>query len=252
MSNCKKIVDLLSAYTYGDLSPEDMRRVRIHVGECQECARELAAITRVVSIIPDELPELSDEERQRMLWSVQGAIKAKQETKRFFLFTPAFVRSMAVAATVITAFGAGSIYGQLTKPAKIVKVTVVKEVPVHSNSPEKRMDLPGNAEKDQIAGTAGTEADLFNRSRWEIYRSSPSRNATGGADVETDTEISDPWTWQGGTLGSNSGYPSMPFDNTTGLTVPENTDASSKDQVATEGESGIAPEAQPKPEANPR
>jgi hypothetical protein len=139
MERCKKITDLFGAYIYGDLSPDEMRRIRTHVEQCEECARDLEARTRVVEMVPRDVPSLSDEDRQRIMWSVKGAIKAKQEPKRSCIFSSAYVRGFAVAAIVIAAFAGGTLLGSKSNPPKvIVKRVPVKQQQTVAEQPKKR------------------------------------------------------------------------------------------------------------------
>ncbi len=80
---CRQAQELMGAYLYGDLAPEEMRELRLHAQDCALCREDLAARGRVVSSLSDATPELSDEDRQRIAWSVKGAVSRQQlETAR--------------------------------------------------------------------------------------------------------------------------------------------------------------------------
>ena len=140
MERCKKVTDLFGAYIYGDLSLEEMRRVRSHVEQCESCARDLETRTKVLEIIPKGVPELTDEDRQRIMWSVKGAIRAKQQPARSRFFSSAYVRGFAVATIVIAAFAGGTLFGFKNKPPKvIVKSVPVKQQPAIPQNPKESL-----------------------------------------------------------------------------------------------------------------
>lgn len=111
MANCKKIADMLGAHVYGDLSPDEMREVREHIEECGKCAEDLKSRIQVASLIPSQVPALSDEDRQRIMWSVKGAVRASEEKVRPRLWKPIFVGSLAAAVLLIALVGTGQIKG---------------------------------------------------------------------------------------------------------------------------------------------
>lgn len=134
MGTCKKIAGMIGAYIYGDLSPEEMRAVRLHAEECDVCSREIEARIRTISLMPTDVPELSDEERRRVMWTVKGAVKAKNGKKRFILFSPSFAQGFALATVILAAFTGGAFIGYSKIPPK-VKV-VIKKVPVECDIPD--------------------------------------------------------------------------------------------------------------------
>lgn len=59
--NCRRVVNLMSAYVDGELTGEEMLAIRRHLSECEECAEELEsmrmmkmAVTRLRSVTPRE------------------------------------------------------------------------------------------------------------------------------------------------------------------------------------------------------
>lgn len=147
MWGCNKIADLLGAYVYGDLSPEEMRCVRTHVDACGACAKDLETRTRVVGLIPKELPTLSDAERQRVMWSVKGAVKVKEQPKVLRLNTRVLVQGFAVAAVVVAAFLAGATFGPKAEQARVVIREVTPRV--------RRAAAPKKTRRHHIAQHSG-------------------------------------------------------------------------------------------------
>lgn len=103
---CERVQEMMGAYLYGDLSPEDMRDVRLHAEECSECREDLESREQAVSCLGDEVPQLSDDERLSIAWGVRGALR-QQIARRPLLFRPA--SAFAVTAVLI----AGLIVGAL-------------------------------------------------------------------------------------------------------------------------------------------
>jgi len=79
---CRQAQELIGAYLYGDLSAEEMRDSRVHAQECTLCREDLASRGRIVSSLDDSVPALSDEERQRIAWSVRGAVRKEQYSRK--------------------------------------------------------------------------------------------------------------------------------------------------------------------------
>ena len=111
---CRQAREYMGAYLYGDLAPDEMRELRVHAQDCVLCREDLATRGRIVSSLPDASPALSDTDRQRIAWSVKGAIR-KQETRTRPLalrLAPAFALAAAVLA-------AGFFAGRMaTRPAQ--------------------------------------------------------------------------------------------------------------------------------------
>lgn len=251
MSDCKKIVDLLGAYVYGDLSPEEMRRVRLHVKDCEKCSGELAERSLVVKLIPSELPKLSDEERMRIAWTVKGAVRTKEESKRFFLFTPMFMRGMAFAATIVVAFAAGKIYGTKTTPVRVV--TEIKRVPFPVAVPfvEANESSHKDNRKELLANTGGTQMDWYNRERLNVYRGGGWRSVASdpnGLDTSGDVGTGE-WPWNDGIIGTNPSGTLLPLD---GAENQQGTDVAdgSVEPGANKPAEPTPPHAMPKPESS--
>lgn len=80
---CRQAQDLMGAYLYGDLAPEEMRELRVHAQDCTLCREDLATRGRVVSSLSDSVPTLSDADRQRIAWSVKGATRRRDMSRPF-------------------------------------------------------------------------------------------------------------------------------------------------------------------------
>lgn len=132
---CKKVRELMGAYVYGDLAPHEMKDIRLHAQECAECCEELRTRALVVDAIPSAAPSLSDDDRQRIMWSVKGAIKAKEREERSVLLrvAPAF----GLAAVLALGLGIGAIISSNhTKPPPKGQTPVVhvRPHPLESSS----------------------------------------------------------------------------------------------------------------------
>lgn len=80
---CKQVKELMGAYIYGDLAPEEMRQIRLHAQDCPECREDIRARGAVISALDGSAPTLSDEDRQRIAWSVKGVVRSEQERPSF-------------------------------------------------------------------------------------------------------------------------------------------------------------------------
>jgi len=104
---CRQIQDMMGAYLYGDLSPSDMREVRLHTQTCAQCREDLESRGRVVSAISNVAPNLTDEDRQSIAWTVKGALRHAESARRqvHLRWAPAF----AVAALLIAGVAVGAL-----------------------------------------------------------------------------------------------------------------------------------------------
>ena len=101
---CKRARELMGAYLYGDLTPEQMRELRLHVSDCEQCREDLRTRGIVVSSLDTEVPQLDESERQRIAWSVKGAVKAQARERRVFGFriAPTFAVAAILIAFILT------------------------------------------------------------------------------------------------------------------------------------------------------
>lgn len=106
---CREVRELMGAYLYGDLSPDEMREVRLHAHECVDCREDIETRGQVLASVENEPPVLGDEERQRIAWSVKGAIRNSP------VLRPAFRLKLAPALGVAVVLVAGVAVGSLMK-----------------------------------------------------------------------------------------------------------------------------------------
>jgi len=97
---CRQAQEFMGAYLYGDLAPDEMRELRVHAQDCVLCREDLATRGRVVSSLGDASPALSDTDRQRIAWSVTGAIRKREVRTRPLVLrlAPTFALAAAVLA----------------------------------------------------------------------------------------------------------------------------------------------------------
>jgi len=100
--NCKQTQNMMGAYLYGDLSPSEMRGVRLHVEKCSKCREDLASRGQVICSVPNTPPALSDEERQSIAWTVKGAIRHAElaRDRRGFPWAPALAVGIVLVAVL--------------------------------------------------------------------------------------------------------------------------------------------------------
>lgn len=139
MGTCKKIAGMIGAYVYGDLSPDEMRCVRLHAEECSKCSREIEDRIRTIALIPTDTPTLTDEERQRVVWTVKGAIRAKNERRRFSLFRPTFAQGIVLTTLLAAAFAGGAMLGYSKIHPKVIVKQVTAEKQQPAENPDKRV-----------------------------------------------------------------------------------------------------------------
>jgi len=136
---CRQAQDLIGAYIYGDLAAEEMRDLRIHTQDCALCREDLASRGRIVSSLDDAVPMLTDEEKQRIAWSVKGAVRKEQFQRRPFALRLAPTLALAgvlVAGIVVGRFVVTrSDHPSTHKIARIPSVHV-KELPPADTNPK--------------------------------------------------------------------------------------------------------------------
>jgi hypothetical protein len=104
---CKQIKELMGAYLYGDLSPEEMREVRLHANACGGCREDLRTRGAAVASVGDRVPDLTDLEKQRIAWYVEGAVRRNDAR------APAGLRLAPILAGGTIAIAAGVAIGAL-------------------------------------------------------------------------------------------------------------------------------------------
>jgi len=167
---CNDIRDLIGPYLYGDLSPEEMRAVRTHAQLCETCREDTSTQGMLIGSLGNRAPELTDDERQRILWSVKGAVRA-QERERYifgFRFSPAYALAAAVIIGMVAIKVVDTISTrQVAKPTPgISSDMTAKEVQHSKPANHEGMDREDPAGTQEMAanGTGGqgqSEDGLF-------------------------------------------------------------------------------------------
>ncbi|MBI2843145.1 MAG: zf-HC2 domain-containing protein [Armatimonadetes bacterium] len=207
MFGCGRIADLLGAYVYGDLTSEEMRKVEQHTESCAACARDLKSRERAVALVPNELPKLSDEEKQRIMWTVSGAVRPREQREAPRISVWSLAKAAAVTVIVVVAFVTGANYGQRSVEPKVI----VKEVPQQQAPAQTQLGPENTADPELDSGPAETidkpvavprrtiASDSFRRDRLrETYRRNRARRNTvrenapaiDGADTSTGQDAS--------------------------------------------------------------
>ncbi len=106
---------------YGE--PELGADRREHLAQCQACASELAALAAVLDqVTPVDVPEPGDDYEARVWSRLQWRLRGEKKRDRF-----TWVKSAAIAATVIIAFLAGVLWKSSTpdvsQPARVATAT---------------------------------------------------------------------------------------------------------------------------------
>lgn len=71
---CRQVRKLMGAYLYGDLEPEEMRDIRLHVQVCDECRADMESRGLVISSLNAQAPVLNDHDKQHIARSVKEAV----------------------------------------------------------------------------------------------------------------------------------------------------------------------------------
>jgi len=128
---CKQIHQLMGAYLYGDLTPNEMREVRMHVQECEACRRDLESRRIALASIPNKAPTLSSDEQMQLTWAVKGAIRnaelLREGSRWGYAFAAGLVLLTGAAVAGIVAYNSSrpravSESGRITPPAVVVKI----------------------------------------------------------------------------------------------------------------------------------
>lgn len=100
---CKQVRELIGAYLYGDLSPAEMREVRLHTQECAECREDLRERGCIIASLDDEAPTLSDSDRQSIAWSVKGTVRQQEQEREYsrVRFSPAYAVIVVIAVGLV-------------------------------------------------------------------------------------------------------------------------------------------------------
>ena len=132
----------MGAYLYGDLSPEEMREVRLHTQVCDRCRVDLEERGRVVASLGDAVPELTDQEKARIAWTVKGALRDNVAPRTGFRLKWGSALAAAVLAVAGLAVGAHVLIRQPSPPTapeprvdrELSRAVTVEEVPTKPKS----------------------------------------------------------------------------------------------------------------------
>jgi len=159
---CGHIREMMGAYLYGDLSPAEMREVRLHIRECSQCREDLAEQRRIISLIGDNAPQLTDEERERIAWTIKGAVRFGNRTHSMVGLRSRFVRPLAVGAVLAASIAIGILVSM-----RVIRVPLI-DMPGASVITSKRSEpardesqmLPKGIVKitEEEVGSVGKEA----------------------------------------------------------------------------------------------
>lgn len=155
---CKKARELMGAYLYGDLEPEDMREIRLHTQECEECRADLESRGHIVSSLSGEAPVLADNDRERIFRSVRaGDVKTA-----IWWLRPA--SAAALAALLLAGFAIGRHIGTgsnsprsaiksfAKKPSKAI--VTITEAPSPNSQDENQQSGQRSAKSKSVSNMA--------------------------------------------------------------------------------------------------
>jgi hypothetical protein len=173
---CRQAQELMGAYLYGDLAPDQMRDLRVHTQDCAVCREDLAARGRVVSSLGDATPQLSETDRQRIAWSVKGAISSREVERRPLVLR--FAPAVALAAAVLVAgFALGRIAPH--SPRHLTGVRQATKVhPVPHATVQVKEKLPA---ADKISETADKLLGILDSMSNAAVIADPNRQTTLGS-----------------------------------------------------------------------
>ena len=207
---CRKVKELMGAYLFGDLSPAEMREVRDHALNCDECGEDLMSRGALIAAMDDSVPTLTDMERQEISWSVKGAVRATEEMGSRRRFMPAaaiacgiMLLAGLVLGKVITTYTPGSSepvrQASEEKPRAIVTVTPKQVDSDSSNANDTAKSEPEYQVSpeviERVGGAIRRSAGLATaRTRDEARRQNvvaPEKSGAGSAVEESHQTKSD-------------------------------------------------------------
>jgi hypothetical protein len=144
MKDCGNIRELLSPYLENELAPDELTRVKGHLGECAGCRAELELLRMTVGALRD-LPELPAP--AGILMGVRESLKPRSRYERLrSLIFPAAARRVPLGAlaSVLVAFGIFLIYDRFPevgkRPVVAPPVEEVKTVTEKKDAPPVFLD----------------------------------------------------------------------------------------------------------------
>lgn len=157
---CKETQELMGAYLYGDLTPDEMRGVREHTQGCNSCREDVESRGRVVASLDGTAPELTDEERMRISWAVKGAIRNSAPARSGWQFTRGYV--FALGGVVMAGLAVAAImWANSNKPpmnqqAREGKSGAIVEV-TEVTQPEPPKDVSAQGGPSDVGETSAIE-----------------------------------------------------------------------------------------------
>jgi len=143
---CGHIREMMGAYLYGDLSPVEMNEVRLHIRECSQCREDLAEQKHIISLISDSAPQLTDEERERIAWTIKGAVRFGNRTHLVAGLRSQFVRPLALSAVLAVSLAIGILVSM-----RIIRVPLIS-IPGASVITSKRSEPARDESKTHPKG----------------------------------------------------------------------------------------------------
>ncbi|MDO8586122.1 MAG: zf-HC2 domain-containing protein [Armatimonadota bacterium] len=111
MNKRRHVKDIIGAYIYGDLKPEEMRRVREHLDECAICRTDAESQAKVIACVPDSGRQLMEVDRQRIRWSVLGAVRRDSVASARRVAVWRLLRGFSAAGAMVCMFVVGLFVG---------------------------------------------------------------------------------------------------------------------------------------------
>lgn len=169
---CKQVQELMGAYLYGDIAPEEMRELRLHSQDCTLCREDLATRGRVVSSLSDAVPMLSDADRQRIAWSVKGATRRPKVKPRSLAWRLAPVLGVVVAVLLV-----GFVAGHLVTRSSRSQVA---RTPANHGRPMAKIEIKETTPKVDKTGQLLNQGIGIVNSLMPAASLSGPRGVTGG------------------------------------------------------------------------
>ncbi len=164
MNTHELIQDLLAPYALGTLSPGERATVEIHTADCEACRRTLADFQAAADMLPASVPPVQPPAR------VKSELMAKIRPPR----PKTWMRSLALAASILLAIGLSALWKRQTPPAPLQIVRMAGTIHV-----DGKTVLPPVKVRQGRAISAGpaSSADIQVASN-AVFRLSPDSEAT--------------------------------------------------------------------------
>ena len=159
---------------------------REHLAQCQECIGELAALAAVLDrVTPVEVPEPGDDYEARVWDRLQWRLRGEKKRTRF-----GWVKSAAVAATVLLAFLAGMLWKspsrQVSEAPRIATATTNPATPLAGSTTGRPED---SSPTRVLLVVVGEHFDQSERVLVELTNLTPDGNTDISAERERAEEL---------------------------------------------------------------